>query len=93
LRQKYCEEIFIDGFNKFVKNPERRAVVLKSDKWQSGLLGIVASKLSEEFSRPTILFVEGEDALRGSGRSIESVNMFEMLSTMSDLFITFGGHA
>lgn len=93
LRQKYCEEIFLDGFNKFIQQPNKHAIILASNKWQSGLLGIVASKLSEEFSRPTILFVEGEDALRGSGRSIEGINLFEMLSTMDDLFVTFGGHA
>ncbi len=93
LRQKYCEEIFLDGAKEFSKNPNRSAVVLSSPNWQTGLLGIVASKLSEEFSKPTILFVEQEGTLRGSGRSILGVNLYEMLSSMTDLFISFGGHA
>ncbi len=92
-RQKSCEEIFKDGYNKFINVSSNRAVILKSDEWQTGLLGIVASKLSEEFSRPTLLFVEKDGSLRGSGRSISGINLYEMLSSMKELFITFGGHA
>lgn len=92
-RQKTCETIFKEGYSVFAKDGKDYACILKNEKWQTGLLGIVASKLTEEFNRPTILFSCFEENLRGSGRSIDGINMFEMLSSMSDLFITFGGHA
>ncbi len=93
LRQKSCEQIFNEGYKIFIKNSNRLACILRNDTWQTGLLGIVASKISEEFMRPTILFSKSEGKFRGSGRSIDGINMFEMLNSMNELFISFGGHS
>ena len=53
----------------------------------------MASKLCEEYCRPSFVFCECEGRLKGSGRSVEGINIFDMLSGMSDLFERFGGHA
>lgn len=57
--------------------------------------GIIASKVKESYNRPVIILTDSEDPdiLKGSGRSIEAWNMFEGLSSVSDLFVKFGGHA
>ncbi len=71
----------------------RRAILLTSDKWNSGVIGIAASRLSEMYHRPTILFSEHDNALKGSARSIEGINIHDALKANSELFIRFGGHA
>lgn len=59
------------------------------------VVGIIASRLKEAYSRPVLVFTDGEEAgiLKGSGRSIEPYNMFEELSRVKELFTAFGGHA
>ena len=68
-------------------------ITLYNEDWESGVVGIAASKLAEEFRRPTVLFSKSGDLLKGSARSIPSVNIFELLSSLSDYFTSFGGHA
>ena len=71
----------------------KHAILLSSDKWNSGVIGIAASRLTELYHRPTILFSEQGSALKGSARSVEGINIHEALKANSDLFIRFGGHA
>lgn len=92
-RQKICQEICDSAYSQYNKNSDTYGVVLANEKWHSGLLGIVASKIAEEFHKPTILFTEVDGNFRGSGRSVDGINLFEALSSMSELFITFGGHS
>lgn len=68
-------------------------ILLKSDGWEPGILGIACARLVEEFKRPAILFAESDGELRGSARSIPQVNIFELLSQTSKFFTAFGGHA
>lgn len=67
-------------------------IVLESDSWHSGIIGIVASKIVEKYNRPTILitFANGEGS--GSGRSIPGFNIFECLLNFKEYLINFGGH-
>lgn len=70
------------------------AIVAADERWHVGVIGIVASKLVERFYRPTILCTVNEDGtVRGSGRSIRGLDLFEALGQCSDLLETFGGHA
>ena len=57
--------------------------------------GIIASRIKDDYNRPTIILTDSEDPdiLKGSGRSIEAWNMFEGLTAISDVFVKFGGHA
>jgi single-stranded-DNA-specific exonuclease len=56
------------------------------------LAGIIAGRIRENYNKPVIVFTDGEECAKGSGRSIEAYNMFEELSKFKDLFIKFGGH-
>jgi len=70
----------------------RRTIVLFDPRWHRGVVGIVASRIVEEYCRPAlILKVEG-DLLRGSGRSIDGFDLYKALSDLSDLLKQFGGH-
>lgn len=73
-------------------------ICVVAGKFHPGVAGIVASKLMELFGVPTIVLAETTNAaggvtLRGSGRSVEGINLHEMLQQCSDVIIKFGGHA
>ena len=73
--------------------PGKRLLTAKGEGWNVGIVGIVASRLVEEFHMPAIVFSENDGILTGSGRSIPGVNLFEAVSSASDLLVRFGGHA
>ncbi|MDO5351159.1 MAG: single-stranded-DNA-specific exonuclease RecJ [Lachnospiraceae bacterium] len=56
------------------------------------LAGIVAGRLRERYHKPSIVLTKGEEAVKGSGRSIEGYHMFEALVEVQDLLLKFGGH-
>lgn len=59
------------------------------------VVGIIASRLKEAYTRPAMVFTDAETPgiLKGSGRSIDSYNMFEELNRFREMFTAFGGHA
>lgn len=67
--------------------------VVKKEGWHKGVVGIVASRLIETYYKPTIVLVEDEGILSGSVRSIEGIDVYEMLSECEDHLIQFGGHS
>ncbi len=69
-----------------------RGIVLWSDHWDSGVQGIVASRMVEQYHRPTILLTREEDHYVGSARSIPGVHLYQILEGCKDLLIRFGGH-
>lgn len=72
---------------------ERRVIVLWDDKWESGVLGLVAARLVQEFGRPVVLLSNVGDAFKGSARSIEGVNIVQALTAVENRMVQFGGHA
>ncbi len=75
-------------------SPENRAIVLWSEKWHGGVIGIVASRLVRRFGRPAIMVaINGEGGGQGSGRSIEGFHMRDALAECSEHLLNFGGHA
>lgn len=95
LRQKEEQSILDEAVEMVEKLDisDKHAILLASDKWNSGVIGIAASRLAEMFHRPTILFSVHDNALKGSARSIEGINIHDALKAHSELFIRFGGHA
>ena len=93
-RQVECENLYKSAKSLIkTKGHGQNVIVLYNKTWKTGLLGIVASRLCEEYNLPTILFGEVDGYLRGSARSTENVNLFEAISSTSDLLVDFGGHA
>lgn len=56
------------------------------------LAGIVAGRIKEKYARPTIVLTNGEECVKGSGRSIDAYSMYEELSKCKELFLKYGGH-
>ena len=77
---------------KALPEEERRALVLASDTWHQGVVGIVASRLSEKYSRPSFMIHLNGGVGKGSCRSWGGFNLFAALESCSDLLLGFGGH-
>jgi single-stranded-DNA-specific exonuclease len=71
---------------------QNRVLVLASDQWHSGVIGVVANKLVEAFARPAILIALDRESGRGSARSIRGVNIFEAIGACRALLVRCGGH-
>ncbi|HUX34928.1 MAG TPA: single-stranded-DNA-specific exonuclease RecJ [Gemmatimonadaceae bacterium] len=69
-----------------------RGIVLAGEGWHAGVIGIVASRIVEEFGRPAILIALDGDEGKGSGRSISAFDLHGGISQCRDLLIRFGGH-
>ncbi len=70
-----------------------KSIVLCSDEWHPGVVGIVAARLQSHYALPTILVVFGEDGIgRGSARSVEGLNIAEVLSECQEYLVSYGGH-
>jgi single-stranded-DNA-specific exonuclease len=69
-----------------------RVIVLASENWHPGVIGIVASRVADRFYRPTIMISLDGKLGKGSGRSIESFHLFEYLLRCKDFLVGFGGH-
>nr|HPN84851.1 single-stranded-DNA-specific exonuclease RecJ [Victivallales bacterium] len=69
------------------------SIVVHGEDWNLGVIGIVASKISKEFSRPTIIFSVKGDIAHGSARSVDNMNILELLSESSSMLERYGGHA
>ena len=70
----------------------KKVIVAASENWHHGVIGIVASRITEKYGKPCVLIaVEGNEA-KGSCRGLLGFNMFEALSYCDDLLLKFGGH-
>lgn len=70
----------------------RKTTVLYSDDWHKGVIGIVASRLTETYYRPTIVLTKSNGKYTGSGRSIPGFDLYNAIDACSDLLEQFGGH-
>jgi len=72
---------------------DKTIIIAVGQDWPVGVIGLVAGRLSEEYSKPVILITENKDRISGSGRSIQPFDMTAALNQMENLFIKYGGHA
>ena len=93
LRQDTEKKIF-DEVSEIIKKEENKpCIILAKENWHHGIIGIVASKVTEMYFKPTILIcLEGEIG-KGSGRSIPGFDMYEALTACSKHIKKFGGHS
>ncbi len=66
--------------------------VLDSKKWSSGIIGLIAGRICEECFRPVIAISVGENISKGSARSVDGVNIVEVIRKSSDILLDVGGH-
>lgn len=94
-RQEIEHNIFVEAVDIIEKRNlnNDKVIVLGNEGWHQGVVGIVASKITEKYHRPSILVsIEKDGVSKGSGRSINTFNLFEALSACKDYMVKFGGH-
>lgn len=77
---------------KQVKDEDNKVLVLASEDWNQGVIGIIASKLVDELNRPIIIISKKDGIGKGSGRSIKGFHLYKALELCKDILINFGGH-
>ncbi|WP_020587709.1 single-stranded-DNA-specific exonuclease RecJ [Desulfobacter curvatus] len=95
-RQLIEKEIVEEIERRIANDPsilDNRLVVLWDSKWEASVLGIAASRLARKYVCPVVLLNSKDDIAKGSCRSINQINIHEVLSEIRDLLETFGGHA
>ena len=66
--------------------------VLHSENWSAGIIGLIAGKVTEEYFRPSIAISVGKEISKGSARSIDGINVIELIRKHIDILIDVGGH-
>ncbi len=95
LRQKTEEKICSQALAKIRDrglDKTHKILVLGSEQWHRGIVGIVASRLKETFHRPVILFSYEDGLAYGSGRSIKEFSLIDCLDALREHFLNYGGH-
>ena len=71
---------------------EKRAVVIYNEAWHKGVIGIVASRLTEQYYRPAVVLTRSEGMATGSARSVSGFDVYKAVQSCADLLENFGGH-
>ncbi len=82
-----CEKM-MEGYNLL----DHKIIVLCGEGWNSGVIGLAASRLVQEYHYPVVLLAEADGVCVGSCRSIPAVDIFAALTSVGDLMTRFGGH-
>jgi single-stranded-DNA-specific exonuclease len=91
-RQQIEEKVLSEALGILENKGLRPAIVLASEGWHEGVIGIVASRIVERYERPTFILSINGDSARGSARSISQFDIFDGLSQCRDVLKSFGGH-
>lgn len=75
-----------------MKNSKDRVLVVYLPECHESLAGIIAGRVREKYGKPAFVLTKGEEGVKGSGRSIESYNMYEEMTHCKELFTRYGGH-
>jgi single-stranded-DNA-specific exonuclease len=71
---------------------EHKAIVLYNEEWHRGVIGIVASRLTEIYFRPAVVLTRTDDIVTGSARSVAGFDVYSAIDSCRDLLENFGGH-
>ena len=96
-RQEIQEQVLKEAENlaksEFIKNPARSSLVLYSNGWHPGVIGIIASRIVKQFGVPCAVLSLNDSIAKGSLRTANNINLYNILEQCSDLLIQFGGHS
>lgn len=101
---EYLEQII--SFNENRKDEEKQlfedslsqidekdaCVIVSGINWHEGVLGIVASRLAKHFNKPSFVFSQNEDRLKGSARSVGKIDILTLISKANSILSNYGGH-
>ena len=85
-------ETALEKINKERDIETENIIVLDDTSWHIGVIGIIASRITEKFNKPSIIISTESEIGKGSARSVKGLNIHEVLSTCEELLIKFGGH-
>ena len=71
---------------------QRRSIVIYNEAWHKGVIGIVASRLTEQYYRPAVVLTRSEGMATGSARSVSGFDVYKAVQSCEDLLENFGGH-
>lgn len=92
LNEKITREA-LEQISNDIHFDNRKSTVLYNPKWHKGVIGIVASKLTDEYYRPTIVLTRSDNGIvSGSARSVKDFDIYNAIESCSDLLEQFGGH-
>ncbi len=95
-RQETEKRILENAENQIIERSlirNNKVLVIGGRDWDDGVIGICAARLAEKYKRPCLMFTVDENGMaKGSGRSIEGVDLYEMLASAGDILEQFGGH-
>jgi single-stranded-DNA-specific exonuclease len=94
-RRNLDSQITEEALAMIVTNPEmgqNKSTVLFNENWHKGVIGIVASRLTDNYYRPTIILTRSNDLITGSARSVKNFDVYDAIDHCSDLLEHFGGH-
>ena len=95
LRQETEKQIYNESIIQIEEKDlaDRNTIVVMGKGWHHGVIGIVSSRITELYFKPSILLCEEEDYGKGSGRSIPGFDLYEVLTECKDTIDKFGGHS
>lgn len=94
-RRNLDSQITEDALAMIENNPQLRnnkSTVLFNENWHKGVIGIVASRLTDNYYRPTIILTRSNDLITGSARSVKNFDVYDAIDHCADLLEHFGGH-
>lgn len=94
-RKSICDEMYDEAVGDLAYEDliNTRAIVLSHPSWEKGITGILAARLAGDYNRPTFILVRSsDDSYKGTCRSVDGVNVHELLTYCRDELIEFGGH-
>lgn len=94
-RKSICDEMYDEAVGDLAYEDlvNSRAIVLSHPSWEKGITGILAARLAGDYNRPAFILVRsGDDSYKGTCRSVDGVNVHELLTYCRDELIEFGGH-
>ncbi len=95
IRKTLDRDITQEALDMIERNPElndKKSTVLYNRDWHKGVVGIVASRITEYFYRPTVILTESNGMATGSARSVKDFDLYEAIGRCSDLLESYGGH-
>ncbi len=75
-----------------VKQEDRSSIVLADENWKKGVIGIVASRLTEQYYKPTVIICRDGEYATGSARTVTNFDVYAAIKSCEDLLVNFGGH-
>ena len=91
LDKKITDEA-IDYINNHLDISAQKSIVLYNETWHKGIVGIVASRLTEKYFRPTVVLTKSNEMISGSARSVIGFDVYKAIESCRDILENFGGH-